>query len=208
MTDTYADMLATHRAIRRATLLAGAAEALDHHGLRRATIAAIADHIGVAKVVLYRYFGSKDGLIDAVLSDLVETLLAVDSMPAALWPERLPHTLAVVEQRRAALRVLMRQAPHDPRFGVHVDRLHAVLAERTVARIQEALGPPVATMPGDPMILARLISGFLLDAYLQWADEGDPERQERFLAWLVESVRTMTRGWWGANPLAPLRPMA
>jgi len=202
VTDGYADMLATHRAARRTALLAGAADALDRLGLRSASIAAIADHVGVAKVVLYRYFGSKDGLIDAVLSDLVDSLLAVDAMPVATWPERLPHTLAVVEQRRAALRVLLRQAPHDPRFGAHVDRLHAVLAERTVARIADVLGPPAA-MPGDPAMLARLIAGFMLDAYLQWVDGGDPARQALFLTWLVDSVRSMTRGWWGTKPLAP-----
>lgn len=195
MTSTYADMLDEHRASRRALLLVKAAEAIDAYGLRGVTIDAIALHAGVAKIVLYRYFKSKDALIDAVLADVVDALLGVDDMQVQWWTERLPHTLALAHEKRAALRVLLRQAPHDPRFGKHVERLHAVLAERTVARIQEVLGEPGA-MPGDPAMLAQMVSNFLLDAYLLWVDRGEPAKEVEFLAWLVASVRFMTRQWW------------
>lgn len=195
MTGTYADMLEEHRINRRAMLLRQAAEAIDMHGLRSVTIDAIAEQAGVAKVVLYRYFKSKDELIDAVLADMVEALLGVDAMPAHEWSERLPHTLALARQKRAALRILLRQAPHDPRFGRHVDHLHAVLAERTIHRIRDALGQP-GVMPGDPAMLARMISSFLLDAYINWVDAGDPAREREFLDWLIASVRAVTRRWW------------
>ncbi|MDR6871982.1 AcrR family transcriptional regulator [Bosea sp. BE125] len=199
MTSSYADMLDEHRASRRALLLVKAAEAIDTHGLRSVTIDAIADHAGVAKVVLYRYFRSKDALIDAVLADMVDALLGVDDMPAQWWTERLPHTLALAHEKRAALRVLLRQASYDPRFGKHVKRLHAVLAERTVGRIREALGEPGA-MPGDPAMLAQMISNVLLDAYLLWVDRGEAAKDAEFLEWLVASVRFMTRQWWNAPP--------
>ena len=198
MAGTYADMLDDHRSHRRALLLAQAAEALDAHGLRSVTIDAIAERAGVAKVVLYRYFGSKDALIDAVLDDMVEALLGVDAMPARWWTERLPHTLALARRKRAALRVLLRQAPHDPRFGRHVEHLHAVLAERTIERIREALGEPGA-MPGEPGMLARMVSSLLLDAYLGWVDGGDPAREAEFLDWLAASVRFLVRRWWSGT---------
>lgn len=195
MAGTYAEMIDEHRINRRAMLLGQAADALDAHGLRSVTIDAIAKHAGVAKVVLYRYFKSKDGLIDAVLAEMVEALLGVDAMPVENWSERLPHTLALARQKRAALRVLLRQAPHDPRFGRHVDHLHAVLAERTICRIRAVLGEPVA-MAGDPAMLAQIVSSFLLDAYLTWVDAGDPARDREFLDWLVASIRGMTLRWW------------
>ncbi|NUT89819.1 TetR/AcrR family transcriptional regulator [Pseudomonas corrugata] len=195
MTGTYADMLEDHRTNRRALLIASAADAIDAHGLRSVTIDAIAAHAGVSKVVLYRYFGSKDALIDAVLADMVEALLGVDAMPADKWTERLPYTLALARQKRAALRILLRQAPHDPRFGRYVEHLHTVLAERTIHRMQEALGEP-GIMPGDPAMLARMVSSFLLDAYLNWLDGGNLAKEMEFLDWLAASVQAMTRQWW------------
>ncbi|MEP9404094.1 helix-turn-helix domain-containing protein [Sphingomonas sp. VNH70] len=197
MTGTYADMLEEHRVSRRAVLLSEAARAIDAHGLRSATIEGIAAQAGVAKVVLYRYFKSKDGLIDDMLADLVEALLRADEMPAARWSERLPHTLALAREKRAALRVLLRQTPHDPRFGRHLQHLHAVMTERTTLRIREALGEPGA-MPGDPAMLARMVSTFLLDAYLNWLDDENPAQETAFLEWLTSSVRSMTRQWWGS----------
>lgn len=198
MTTAYAEMLEDHRTERRARLLAKAAEAIDHHGLRSVTIDAIADHVGVSKVVLYRYFGSKAGLIDAVLADMVEALLGLDDMPVQWWTERLPHTLALAREKRHALRVLLRQTPKDPRFGGHLDYLHAVLATRTTRRIEQALGASTGATPGDLSMLTRLISSFLLDAYLRWVDEGDPAQEALFLNWIIDTVRFMTRQWCGA----------
>lgn len=198
MTTAYAEMLEDHRTERRARLLAKAAEAIDHHGLRSVTIDAIADHVGVSKVVLYRYFGSKAGLIDAVLADMVEALLGVDDMPVQWWTERLPHTLALAREKRHALRMLLRQTPNDPRFGRHLDHLHAVLATRTTRRIEQALGASTGATPGDLSMLTRLISSFLLDAYLRWVDEGDPAQEALFLNWIIDTVRFMTRRWCGA----------
>jgi len=195
MTDTYADMLESHRTARRASLIASAAEAIEIHGLRSVTIDAMADHAGVAKMVLYRYFGSKNALIDAVLTDMVDSLLEVDALPAPSWKQRLPRTLELARNKRAALRVLLRQAPYDPRFGRHLDHLHAALAERTIKRVRDMLGDPGLT-PGNPEMLARISSTFMLDAYLGWIDSGDPRRETEFLNWLVASVQSMTRQWW------------
>jgi AcrR family transcriptional regulator len=194
----YADLLEEHRTERRALLLAKAAEAIDTHGLRSVTINAIADHAGISKVVFYRYFGSKAGLIDAVLADVVEALLGLDEMPVEWWTDRLPHTLALAREMRHALRVLLRQAPNDPHFGRHLDHLHAVMATRTARRIEQALGAPTGSAPSDTAMLTRLISSFLLDAYLRWVDEGDPEREQAFLAWIIDTVRFMTRRWCNA----------
>lgn len=203
MKAAFADMLEEHRAERRALLLAQAAEAIDRHGLRSVTIDAIADHAGVAKVVLYRYFKSKDGLIDAILADVVEALLGVDDMPAEWWTERLPHTLALARQKRHALRILLRQTPNDPRFGRHLEHLHAVMAKRTIKRIKQALGASVGPTPGSAPMLTQLTSSFLLDAYLHWVDEGDPAQEQAFLDWVIESVRFMVRRWTGAEKAAP-----
>lgn len=200
MSTAYAERLEEHRIERRALLLAQAAEAIDQHGLRSVTIDAIAEHAGVAKVVLYRYFKSKDDLIDAVLADMVEALLGVDDMPAQWWTERLPHTLALARQKRHALRVLLRQTPNDPRFGKHLDHLHAVMTNRTVARIEHALGAPAGPTPGPASMLSQLTSSFLLDAYLRWVDEGEPAQEGAYLDWMIETVRSMTRRWW-AGPV-------
>ena len=75
----------------RAAILSAATHLLYRHGLHGIGVAELCTTIGVSKETLYRHFGSKDGLVQAVLetrSDHVvgwlrEAALAVGDEPAA-----------------------------------------------------------------------------------------------------------------------------
>ena len=66
----------TGGAATRAALLEAARELFTARGLDRTTVRAIAERAGVNQALLFRYFGSKDALFAAALSEQARTLAA------------------------------------------------------------------------------------------------------------------------------------
>lgn len=203
MTATYSQLMEEHRSQRREALLRVAADALLENGLHQTTMDQIAAGAGVSKVVLYRYFGSRDKLVHAVLDDIVEEILRADQEPAEWWTERVRRTLALSRNNVSAIKLLVRHAAHDPEYGRHFERLTAALVERVEERQQEILGD-AGQLPTDKPLLAEAITAFLLDAYVRWMDEGDPDAEEAFLGWLTRSIRAMAFYWRGLEPPPPV----
>lgn len=56
---------------RRATIIAAAAELFKEHGFARTTLADVAEAVGTDRASLYYYFGSKEELLDAIVTDVV-----------------------------------------------------------------------------------------------------------------------------------------
>lgn len=200
MEPSYSEMMDAHRERRRGHLLLVAADVIEARGLRQATMDQIAEGAGVAKVVLYRYFKSKDALVHAVLGDVVDGILDADAAePAIWWTDRMRLTLKVARTHGSAMRLLVRHAAHDPVFGSHFERLTAALIARIEERQVEILGPGDA-VAGKIGVLDASIAAFMLDAYVRWIDSGTPAEDERFLEWLGRSVRAMVYYWRGLTP--------
>lgn len=199
MSKSYSELLSAHRERRREQLLLAAAEEFNERGIRHATMDHVAQRAGVSKVILYRYFQSKDNLVHEVLSDLVDAILEADAIVEDWWTKRLRHTLGVARSHAAAMRLLVRHASHDAEFGVHFDKLTQALVVRVEERQNAILGPASKT-PGDTRILTESITAFMLDAYVRWIDTGNEAEDERFLSWLTDSVRAMVYYWRGLKP--------
>src|SRR3954453_14661382 len=134
---------------RRAQILAPAERAFAASGFHAASMDAIADAVGVGKPVLYRHFGSKEGLYGASLEragqQLVERLAAVARQPGPR--EQLESGvlafLGYVEEHREAWLVLHREASGAAAPGRRLVELQERMAA-TVARLVER-EPSVAT---------------------------------------------------------------
>jgi AcrR family transcriptional regulator len=89
-TERPAAVLTAKGAATRARLLAAAGDELAAKG--RLEIAAVAGRAGVAQSVLYRYFGSKDGLVAAVVNDFYDAysraVFDAPLEPEATWIQR------------------------------------------------------------------------------------------------------------------------
>ncbi|MBN8814365.1 MAG: TetR/AcrR family transcriptional regulator [Sphingomonas sp.] len=200
MEPSYSEMMDAHRERRREHLLLAAADVMDARGLRQATMDQVAEGAGVSKIVLYRYFKSKDALVHAVLDDVVDGILDADAAePTMWWADRMRLTLKVARTRGSAMRLLIRHASHDPVFGRHFERLTAALIARIEDRQVEILGPS-DSVAGKIGVLDASIAAFMLDAYVRWIDSGTREEDERFLTWLGQSVRAMVYYWRGLTP--------
>jgi AcrR family transcriptional regulator len=134
---------------RRAQILDAAERAFAASGFHAASMDAIADAVGVGKPVLYRHFGSKEGLYGASLEragqQLVERLAAVARQPGPR--EQLESGvlafLGYVEEHREAWLVLHREASGAAAPGRRLVELQARMAA-TVAGLVER-EPTVAT---------------------------------------------------------------
>jgi AcrR family transcriptional regulator len=199
MAQSFSDLMDAHRERRREHLLLAAADMLDERGLRQTTMDQVAERAGVAKVVLYRYFKSKDALVHAVLDEVVNAILDADSADVTWWTERMRLSLRSARAHASAMRLLVRHASHDPVFGVHFERLTKALVARIEERQQEILGPG-APLAGEIGVMAASVAAFMLDAYVRWIETGVPEEDERFLEWLGQSVRAMVYYWRNLTP--------
>jgi AcrR family transcriptional regulator len=205
MSRTFSEVMDQHRVDRRAQLLSVAAEVISERGLHMVTMDQVAERAGTSKVVLYRYFGSREKLVHAVLADIVDRLLEGDQEEAPWWTDRVRRTLKLAREHRVAMRLLVRFAAHDQQYGEHFERLNQALIARAMEREQEILGEAGHRVKAGQM-LAEAIMSFLLDAYVRWIDEGDPERDEAFLLWLTSSIRSMSYYWHGLDPPAAFGP--
>ena len=115
---------------RRDRILAAARQCFAGDGFANATIIDVAKAAGVSRPLVYKYFGDKDGLIDAVL---VETFDAWSAMNAGLVDEvESLAPSAALERKFAAAIDFVHARPvfravllHDPQLVVrgHLDAL-------------------------------------------------------------------------------------
>lgn len=199
MGTTYSEMIDAHRVQRREQLLRAAAEVFEQSGIRQSTMDQVAARAGVSKVILYRYFKSKDALVHAVLDEVVEAILVADREEARWWTDRVRRTLPVAREHAAAMKLLVRHAAHDPTFARHLEQLSAALVQAVIERETDILGPEESA-PGPTLIMAEAVTTFMLDSYVRWIDQGDPGRDEQFLDWITKSVRSIVYHWRGLRP--------
>lgn len=134
---------------RRAQILDAADRTFAACGFHAASMDAIADAVGVGKPVLYRHFGSKEGLYGASVEragqQLIDRLAAVAGQPGPR--EQLEAGvvafLRFVEERREAWLVLHREANAAAAPGRRLAELRARMAA-TIAGLVER-EPTVAT---------------------------------------------------------------
>jgi AcrR family transcriptional regulator len=107
--------VATTRDDMRSRIVEAAAQLLAEHGARAVTTRAVARAAGVQAPTIYRLFGDKDGLIDAVAEHVMATYVATKSVAAAA-PDVDP-----VEELRSGWRAQVE-------FGLANPELYALLS--------------------------------------------------------------------------------
>ena len=136
----------------RAVLVAGAARAFADHGLRGATMQAVAAAAGVAKATLYNHFRTKDEVLRALLAAELERLTA---LATALPTEQ---ALAALADEIGGHPVLRRLAADEPESLCALVDLPPDVWSALTARLATALG----TDEEGAGLAARWLLGVLL----------------------------------------------
>jgi AcrR family transcriptional regulator len=167
-TPTSGERLA--RAERERLMLAAAGEAFATHGFHGSSMEDIARSAGITKPMLYRYFGSKEGLYAAYLrmtgQELIDRVRAADTRgrsPQARLSAGLQGFLAYVEEHRAGWIVLHGEttAPTDAQVA------------REVAELRGRIVRMLSTLFGDEAF-AHAFTGAAESLATWWVNQPQP----------------------------------
>lgn len=182
---------------RQASILRRAAEAFATGGFAATSMDDVAESAGVTKLILYRYFDSKEELYRAALEQ-VSGRLFEEFADAWARGERSGVSartfLKIGREDPCGFRLLWRHSAREPAFADYSARLR----ERAVdgARLLIA---PVLKDPSLQHWAAETAVGFLVEAVLNWLDEGDPARDDEFVAMMTSSLAAAVKAWASAS---------
>lgn len=189
---------------RRAELLAAAIRVLAREGLAEASTRKIATEAGINQATLLYYFGSKDGLLLAVLQEMMRTTqeIALQAMPAAtdlreavagairaFWAyvEATPELqIMQYELTLYALRAPQAAWLAKQQYSGYSAVVETLLRE-TYAAMEQAPAIPVAA-------LARFIVGGLDGIILQFVSNRDAARARSDIEYLIGATIALAEG--------------
>jgi AcrR family transcriptional regulator len=190
------------RAERRAQIATAAAAAFLRGGFDGTSMDDVAREAGVTRLIVYRVFDGKEVLYRAVLD------LVLDDLDASFLrragdadPEPIAAVLLGVARRHPdAFRLLWRHAAHEAPFARFVREFRRAVNEYAEALLAPALAEPVVRGWAAEAVASHLYDGVCL-----WLDDGDPARDDVFVALLVAGSRAMVEGWREVAARAPGR---
>jgi AcrR family transcriptional regulator len=176
----------------RDKVLAAGLELFGERGYHATSIAEIGLRAGIAKSVLYHYFGSKAGLWEAVAVAQTRDLLAavaevVPDDPDAPRPRAgVDAYLAFLAERPAAWRLLLRDPPADAALR----KVHRRLAQEREQALARLLTPRAKLARDRP--LAGLI-GTSIRAFAEWWYEHRDVPRERVVDAIMDVAAAAAR---------------
>ena len=180
------------RAERRAQILDAAASAFAERGYSDTSMDDVAARAGITKLIVYRHFGSKSELYQAVL-DAVFNRLATEvtqRIPDQLGKGAVPSALMVVAREQPdALRLLVVHSSREPEFAELINRFNAV-AQSAAASVLEPTGDAEVDR-----WQARTLTDYVVGGVLRWVEDGDPARDDEVVGRLSAGSARLAAGW-------------
>jgi AcrR family transcriptional regulator len=179
----------------RDKVLEAGRELFGSRGYDATSIAEIGERAGIAKSVLYHYFGSKAALYEAIIEAETRALLlrVRSAVPADPGAPRLragvDAYLEFLAERPSAWRLLLREAPADPALL----RVHQRLARERSDALAELLARPAKHAQAQPQV--ELVAMAIRAFAGWWYDHREVPR-----ARLVDAITDVARA--GATHLA------
>lgn len=178
---------------RRQTILQGAALAFSEGGFAATSMESIAAAAGITKLILYRHFDSKEELYRAVIEN-VEAHLAEEFAGSLARGERVGMTarafLTVARENPDGFRLLWRHSAREPQFSASVERFRGLATEAAKSLLAPRIPDPSLHVWGAETLIA-----FLVEGVLNWLDDGDPKRDDEFVALTTESLQVLVNAW-------------
>jgi len=183
--------------ISRGQIVAAAVQLLDREGLAALSMRRLAEELGTGAATLYWHVGSKDGLLDLVLDEVIGEGKIPDP-DAGRWREQIKQ---VARDQRAAthrhpwvVRVSIGRIPMGPNALRYSERILAILRAGGV--------PPRLAVQGYLLLIAT-INGFTIDE--TGVEGGGPEPADSRLARDpadLQQVADMARDYIASLPAA------
>ena len=168
--------------ISRDAIVAAAIALLDREGLAALSMRRLGEELGAGAASLYWHVGSKDGLLDLVLDEIIGEVEVPEPDPAR-WQEQLKE--AARSQRRVSLRhpYLVRVSIGRIPMGPNALRV----TERTLAILRAGGLSPRLAVQGY-LLLIDTVNGFTMDE-TGVEDGGTPDRDPADLQKAADMAR-------------------
>lgn len=184
------------RAARRDAFMLKAAEAFREIGIRDATMDGVAAHIGVAKVILYRHFASRDDLVEQILEAAAVPMVTALRDEWTGFGSGMRRLLAIARTNPSGFLLVARHSRDDPRFGSAYDELQRAIVERIKAIYAD--GRPKPRSPSGVLLSAlseRAVAVLAIDALAGWIESGSSEDDALFLRWYASGTQALDGAW-------------
>jgi AcrR family transcriptional regulator len=191
------------KAARGQAVLEAAVEVFAEKGLQVATMQNVADRLGVAKILIYRLYPSRQRLIDALFGEMLARIEADAGRP---WGGYGSSIARLVEMSRAAnpklALLLLRDARGAPEAAAWCAALEALLTKL----IEPFVAPPEGaseTQQATCQHAARTFMPFVIEAWAAGVEETDGMDDATRTRWFGEIVRAWREATYAAAGLSP-----
>lgn len=171
-------------------VLRAAARVFRLHGLAAATLAQVAEELGVEIAALRADYATKDLLAQAVFAETLRILNAVNKAVWTGYGAGMRNSLAAARTFQDGYVVLVRDAPSHP---AHQSSWMA-LRKRAAQRSRSLLwypdrAPPPGERPALLDVALEPMVSFTITAIAHWIENGDPADDDIFLHWCAQMMR-------------------
>jgi AcrR family transcriptional regulator len=180
------------RPTRRAAILRAAAVAFAERGFASTSMDDVAAAAGITRLIVYRHFDTKDALYAAVLQDVRDRLAAAGETGAGRGESVAVRALLTVgRDDPAGVTLLLRHAAREPQFASYADEFR----EQVIAYSDRLMRAAHAPTRVRTRWAAETLVSFVFDALLHWLEDGDPARDDEFLARVDASLPALVAAW-------------
>lgn len=190
------------KAARGLAVLEAAVEVFAEKGLQVATMQDVADRMGVAKILIYRLYPSRQSLIDALFGDMLARIEAEAGRPWGGYGSSIARLVTMSRLNPKLALLLLRDARGAPEaiaWRAALEALLTQLIEPFVAPTPEASETQRATCRHA----ARTFMPFVIEAWAAGVEETDGMDDETRTRWFGEIVRAWREATYQAAGLTP-----
>ncbi|WP_068875330.1 MULTISPECIES: TetR/AcrR family transcriptional regulator [unclassified Phenylobacterium] len=180
------------RPARQASYVRIAAETFYDLGLQRAAMRDIAERAGVAKILIYRQFPSKEALLAAIFEEVLREIRAVYDAPWPGYGAAVMEVLRRARGNRAAYLLLLRDCRSDPEAKRWYDIYEDRQIEPFMVFLRPAEGAP-AGAEDRARLGARSLVGIVTETLIDWIEDRDGLDDAERVRWFGHIVREWRR---------------
>ena len=171
---------------RRAQIMAAAYEVLASHGVDDFSTEAVARRADTSPQLLRHYFGTREGLLTEVASDLIDRALAILDAPPSYGglEKRLDAYMEMIGSEPWAHAIWQHGAERDSALSKLIGDARRRVAARAFG------GAPWAEMPRETQLRALGWAGHVESVIAAWIQAGQTDR-ETTLAVMVDTGRRL-----------------
>ena len=182
------------KAARGLAVLEAAVEVFAEKGLQAATMQDVADRMGVAKILIYRLYPSRQALIDALFGDMLARIEAEAGRPWGGYGSSIARLVNMSRANPRLALLLLRDARGAPETSVWREALEDLLTRLIEPFVAPPPDAPEATR-ATCRHAARTFMPFVIEAWaagIEGTDGMDDDTRTRWFGEIVKAWRAAT----------------